>query len=152
MEKDEKAKVIIDYDKYQELLAKANLNEKAIKEIKDATYKEGLEFGNNEISRLDARYKKLCIKYSNLNSKIDRLTKESYNNGFAEGCRGVHSDVRYQKSCAIANLNSYFKSFPALSFCGIDIYANETFCKHIMSYVVEGFDCCLEEKKSMYED
>lgn len=45
MEKEEKAKVIIDYDKYQELLAKANLNEKVIQEIKDAAYKEGHDKG-----------------------------------------------------------------------------------------------------------
>ena len=37
MEKEEKAKVIVDYDRYQELLAKANLNEKDIQEIKDRT-------------------------------------------------------------------------------------------------------------------
>ena len=41
MEKEEKAKVILDYDKYQELLNKANLNEETIKEIKDAAYKAG---------------------------------------------------------------------------------------------------------------
>lgn len=152
MEKEENTKVILDYDKYQRLLAKANLNEKTIQEIKDAAYKEGLRFGSDEVSKLETRYRDLETKYFNLNNYIDELTKESYNRGFAEGCRSVHSDVRYQKSCAISNLNSCFKSFPALSFCGINIYANETFCKHIMSYVVEGFDCCLEEKKSIYGD
>lgn len=45
MENEEKAKVIIDYDKYQELLAKANLNEKAIQEIKDVAFKEGYDKG-----------------------------------------------------------------------------------------------------------
>lgn len=47
MEKEEKAKVIVDYDRYQELLAKANLNEKDIQEIKDAAYKEGYDKGYN---------------------------------------------------------------------------------------------------------
>lgn len=40
MENEEKAKVILDYDKYQELLAKANLNEKYIEDIKFELSKE----------------------------------------------------------------------------------------------------------------
>lgn len=47
MEKEEKAKVILDYDKYQELLNKANMNEETIKEIKDASFKEGYDKGYN---------------------------------------------------------------------------------------------------------
>lgn len=58
MENEEKAKVIIDYDKYQELLTKANLNEKDIQEIKDAAYKEGYDNGykiGNGICQLKVR-------------------------------------------------------------------------------------------------
>ena len=47
MEKEERAKVILDYDKYQELLTKANLIEETIKEIKDAAFKEGYDKGYN---------------------------------------------------------------------------------------------------------
>lgn len=47
MEKEEKAKVILDYDKYQELLAEANLNEKTIQEIKKAAFEKGYDKGYN---------------------------------------------------------------------------------------------------------
>lgn len=47
MENEEKAKVILDYDKYQELLNKENMNEETIKEIKDASFKEGYGKGYN---------------------------------------------------------------------------------------------------------
>lgn len=47
MEKEEKAKVILDYDNYQELLTKANLNKDAIQGIKDVAFKEGYDKGYN---------------------------------------------------------------------------------------------------------
>lgn len=53
MENEEKAKVILDYDKYQELLAKANLNEKTIQQIKNAAYKEGLSVYSRVIKILN---------------------------------------------------------------------------------------------------
>lgn len=45
MEKEEKVKVILDYDKYQELLTKVNLNKEAIEGIKNVAYKEGYNNG-----------------------------------------------------------------------------------------------------------
>lgn len=63
MENEEKAKVIIDCDKYQELLAKANLNENAIQEIKDVTFKEGYDKGYRLGYSL---YKNIMNAYLNL--------------------------------------------------------------------------------------
>ena len=58
MEKEEKAKVIIDYDKYQELLAKANLNKDAIQGIKNVAFKNGYDKGyrlGNSLCKLKVR-------------------------------------------------------------------------------------------------
>lgn len=146
MEKEEKEKVIIDYDKYQELLAKANLNEKAIKEIKDAAYKEGLDFGNKEISRLDARYKNLCTKYSNLNSEIDRLTKETYNEGHAAGLYIRKNLVGIVCRDTIEKLNICFGNCPASNLWLWDIYADETLRHEIISCVEKAFVRLLDLK------
>lgn len=47
MENKETPKVLIDLDKYQELLEKANLNDKTIQQFKDAAYNEGYKKGND---------------------------------------------------------------------------------------------------------
>lgn len=54
----ETPKVLIDLDKYQELLEKANLNDKTIQEYKDASYKEGYNKGykkGNDLCQLTVR-------------------------------------------------------------------------------------------------
>jgi hypothetical protein len=73
MENEEKAKVILDYDKYQELLAKANLNENAIQEIKDVAFKEGYDKGyrlGNSLCQLKLRQTYLGL-LKNLNGCFD---------------------------------------------------------------------------------
>jgi len=40
--------VLIDLENYQELLAKANLNDKTIQEFRDAAYKAGYDRGYRE--------------------------------------------------------------------------------------------------------
>lgn len=58
MENKEKPKVLIDLDKYQELLEKANLNDKTIKEYKDASYNAGYKKGymkGNDLCQLTVR-------------------------------------------------------------------------------------------------
>lgn len=47
MKIEEKPKVLIDLDKYQKLLEKANLNDKTIQQFKDAAYNEGYKKGYN---------------------------------------------------------------------------------------------------------
>lgn len=69
MENEEKAKVILDYDKYQELLAKANLNKDAIQGIKDVAFKEGYDKGyrlGNSLCQLKVRQTYLVL-LKNLN-------------------------------------------------------------------------------------
>lgn len=54
----ETPKVLIDLDKYQELLEKANLNDKTIQVYKDASYKEGYNKGykkGNDLCQLTVR-------------------------------------------------------------------------------------------------
>lgn len=58
MENKETPKVLIDLDKYQDLLAKANINDKNIQEYKDAYYKEGYNKGymkGNDLCQLAVR-------------------------------------------------------------------------------------------------
>lgn len=58
MKIEEKPKVLIDLDKYQELLEKANLNDKIIQEYKDVSYKEGYNKGymkGNDLCQLAVR-------------------------------------------------------------------------------------------------
>lgn len=58
MKIEEKPKVLIDLDKYQALLAKANLNDKTIQQFKDAAYNEGYKKGyykGNDLCQLAVR-------------------------------------------------------------------------------------------------
>lgn len=137
MEKEEKEKVIIDYDKYQELLAKANLNEKTIQEIKDAAYKEGLRFGSDEVSKLESRCRDLKTKYFNLTAKID----ESYKEGYSSGCY-IREDIIY-KVCRETKekLDICFEKNPVSSFLWFwDVYAGEIFRSEIRICVENAFE------------
>lgn len=58
MENKETPKVLIDLDKYQKLLEKANLNDKTIQQFKDAAYNEGYKKGyykGNDLCQLAVR-------------------------------------------------------------------------------------------------
>ena len=69
MENKEKPKVLIDLDKYKELLEKANLNDKTIQEYKDASYNAGYKKGymkGNDLCQLTVR--QAC---SRLQKKLD---------------------------------------------------------------------------------
>lgn len=58
MQNEEKPKVLIDLDKYQELLEKANMNDKTIQVYKDASYNEGYKKGykkGNDLCQLTVR-------------------------------------------------------------------------------------------------
>lgn len=65
MKIEEKPKVLIDLDKYQELLEKANLNEETIQEFKDAAYKDGYNKGyraGNDLCQLSVRQEYLKLQ------------------------------------------------------------------------------------------
>lgn len=58
MQNEETPKVLIDLDKYQKLLEKANLNDKTIQQFKDAAYNEGYKKGyykGNDLCQLAVR-------------------------------------------------------------------------------------------------
>lgn len=146
MENEEKEKVIIDYDKYQELLAKANLNEKTIQEIKDAAYKDGLRFGSDEVSKLETRYRDLKTQYFNLTHRID----ESYKEGYAAGCYIRENVVGKVCRETIEKLNICFGNCPASNLWLWDVYADETLRHEIRSCVEKAFVRLLDLKD--YED
>lgn len=114
MEKEER--VIVDYDKYQELLAKANLNEKYIEDIK------------SELSK----------KYENKIRDLENQSHKSFDEGLHAGISMSYSDVaRTIRKELLENLNSILEKVPALPFWSyITGEANSLFCSRLR----EGID------------
>lgn len=114
MEKEER--VIVDYDKYQELLAKANLNEKYIEDIK------------SELS------KKHEIEIRDLERQVHQAFKEGLNAGismsYSDAARTIRKDL-------LEYLDSILENVPALSFWSyVTGEANSLFCTRVR----EGID------------
>lgn len=114
MEKEER--VIVDYDKYQELLAKANLNEKYIEDIKS----------------------KLSKEYENKIRDFENQSHKSFEEGLNVGISLSHSEVaRTIRKELLENLDSILENVPALSFWSyITGEANSLFCSKLR----EGID------------
>lgn len=93
MEKEER--VIVDYDKYQELLAKANLNEKYIEDIKSELSKE----------------------YENKIRDFENQSHKSFEEGLHAGISMSYSDTaRTIRKELLENLDSILENVPALFF------------------------------------
>ena len=116
MENEEKAKVILDYDKYQELLAKANLNEKYIEDIKS----------------------KLSKEYENKIRDFENTSHKSFEEGLHAGISLSHGEAaRTIRKELLENLDSILENVPALSFWSyITGEANSLFCSRLR----EGID------------
>ena len=114
MEKEER--VIVDYDKYQELLAKANLNEKYIEDIKSELSKE----------------------YENKIRDFENRSHKSFEEGLQAGMTMTYSDTaRTIRKELLENLDSILENVPALSFWSyITGEANSLFCSRLR----EGID------------
>ena len=114
MEKEER--VIVDYDKYQELLAKANLNEKYIEDIK------------SELSK----------KYENKIRDLENQSHKSFDEGLHAGILMSYRDVaRTIRKELLENLDSILEKVPALPFWSyITGEANSLFCSRLR----EGID------------
>ena len=118
MEKEER--VIVDYDKYQELLAKANLNEKYIEDIK------------SELS------KKHEIEIRDLERQVHKAFKEGLDAGismsYSDAARTIRKDL-------LENLDSILEHVPALSFWSyVTGEANSLFCTRVRKGVDEAIN------------
>lgn len=114
MEKEEK--VIVDYDKYQELLAKANLNKKYIEDIKSELSKK------HEIEIRD----------------LERQVHQAFKEGLDAGISMSYSDTaRTIRKDLLQYLDSILENVPALSFWSyVTGEANSLFCTRVR----EGID------------
>lgn len=115
MEKEER--VIVDYDKYQELLAKANLNEKYIEDIKS----------------------KLSKEYENKIRDFENQSHKSFEEGLHAGISLSHSEAaRTIRKELLENLDSILENVPALSFWSyITGEANSLFCLRLREEIDE---------------
>lgn len=115
MEKEER--VIVDYDKYQELLAKANLNEKYIEDIKSELSKE----------------------YENKIRDFENQSQKSFEEGLHAGISMAYSDTaRTIRKELLKNLDSILENVPALSFWSyITGEANSRFCSSLREEIDE---------------
>lgn len=114
---EKKERVIVDYDKYQELLAKANLNEKYIEDIKSELSKE----------------------YENKIRDFENQTNKSFEAGLHAGISMTYSDTaRTIRKDLLENLDSILKNVPALSFWSyITGEANSLFCSRLREEIDE---------------
>lgn len=115
MEKEER--VIVDYDKYQELLAKANLNEKYIEDIKSELSKK------HEIEIRD----------------LENQSHKAFDEGLHAGISMSYSDTaRTIRKELLENLDSILENVPALSFWSyITGEANSLFCLRLREEIDE---------------
>lgn len=115
MENEER--VIVDYDKYQELLAKANLNEKYIEDIKSELSKE----------------------YENKIRDFENKSQKSFEEGLHAGISMTYSDTaRTIRKELLENLDSILENVPALSFWSyITGEANSLFCSRLREEIDE---------------
>lgn len=117
MENEEKAKVILDYDKYQELLNKANLNEKYIEDIKS----------------------KLSKEYENKIRDFENQSHKSFEEGLNAGISLSHCEAaRTIRKELLENLDFILENVPALSFWSyITGEANGLFCLRLREAIDE---------------
>lgn len=120
MEKEEKTKVIIDYDKYQELLAKANQHEKYIEDIKS----------------------KFSIKHENEIRDLERQIHQAFNEGLDAGISMSYSDTaRTIRKDLLEYLDSILENVPALSFWSyVTGEANSLFCTRVREGIDEAIN------------
>lgn len=111
MDKEEKKKVIVDYDEYQDLLTKANSNKKYIEDKES----ELLEKYNNKVR--------------NLESQSYRAFNEGLNAGISMSRIDVANELRKN---LLKSLDLILKDTPALSFWSfITGEANSLFSKRV---------------------
>lgn len=164
MEKEEKAKVIIDYDKYQELLKRVNDADKNILAVANNAYCKAKQEDAALIGILKEKIASLEKDKSDLNSALS-LQKGSYeslmhnckdimNRGRKEGYIDftfIYGHAIYRE--VMGSLDESLKTIPALSFWNYFTgKADRVFCDKIRtcvgSSITDAFFRILEQIKS----
>lgn len=111
MDKEEKKKVIIDYNEYQDLLTKANSNKKYIED----------------------KESELLEKYNNKVRNLESQSHRAFNEGLEAGISMTRIDVAKElRKNLLKSLDLILKDTPALSFWSyITGEANSLFCSRL---------------------
>lgn len=147
MEKEEKAKVILDYDKYQELLERARLSDLKARSIEHAAYDKVTKECEKCVNELRETIASLQRSNSNLRDNLSYLEDENVSlrgklikkmrESRLEGYREfawVNSDKVLGK--VMSSLDKSLKTIPALSFWNYFTgKADRVFCDKIRSCV-----------------
>jgi|GEM_PF-6957643 exonuclease VII small subunit len=147
MEKEEKAKVILDYDKYQELLERARLSDLKARSIEHAAYDKATKEYERCVNELREAIASLQRSNSNLRDNLSYLEDvnvslrgnqikdlcESRLEGYREFA-WVNGDKILDK--VMSSLDMSLKTIPALSFWNyFTDNADRVFCDKIRSCV-----------------
>lgn len=164
MENEEKAKVILDYDKYQELLERVRLSDLKARSIEEDAFdkvtKECEKHVNKlreKIASLEKDKSDLCSALSNLEGKYVSLKHDSFdmmNKSRFEGYidfTSKHGNNIYRE--VMDSLDESLKTIPALSFWNyFSGKADRVFCDKIRtcvgSSIKDAFFRILEQIKS----
>lgn len=147
MEKEEKAKVILDYDKYQELLERARFSDlkarsiehdaydKATKECEECVNKLRETIASLEKNNSNLHYYLSKLQDENVSLRVERIKdlRESRREGYREFAR-IHGDDVLDK--VMSSLDMSLNTIPALSFWNYFTgKADRVFCDKIRSSV-----------------
>lgn len=164
MENEAKAKVILDYDKYQELLERVRLSDlKALSILEDALdsvtkgYEKNVNKLREKIASLEKDNSDLCSALSNLKVSYESLKHDCVdmmNKSRFEGYidfTSKHGNNIYRE--VMDSLDKSLKTIPALSFWNYFTgKADRAFCDKIRTCVGSGitnaFSKILEQTKS----
>lgn len=164
MEKKEKAKVILDYDKYQELLKRVNDTDKKTLAVANKAYDKAKQEDaaligilREKIASLEKYKSDLCSALSNLEEKYVSLKHDSFdmmNKSRFEGYidfTSKHGNNIYRE--VMGSLDESLKTIPALSFWNYFTgKADRVFCDKIRtcvgSSITDAFFRILEQIKS----
>lgn len=164
MEKEEKAKVIIDYDKYQELLKRVNDADKNILDVANNGYCKANQENaaligklREKIASLEKDNSDLCSALSNLKVSYESLKHDCVdmmNGSRKEGYidfTSIYGHRIYRE--VMGSLDESLKTIPALSFWNyFSGKADRVFCDKIRtcvgSSIADAFFRILEQIKS----
>lgn len=152
MEKEEKAKVILDYDKYQELLERARFSDFKACSVEQEAYDKATKEYERCVNELRKKIASLQISNSNLRDNLSYLKdanvslrgklikelRESRREGYREFVR-INGDRVLGK--VMSSLDMSLKTIPALSFWNYFTgKADRVFCDKIRSSVCNSLD------------
>lgn len=164
MEKEEKAKVILDYDKYQELLKRLNEADSNTFEVAHKAYYRAVQENQKHINVLKERIahleiekgeyfsalSDLQIKYSSLKHDCVEIMNGCYKEGYID-FTSIYGNRIYRE--VMGSLDESLKTIPALSFWNyFSGKADRVFCDKIRtcvgSSIKDAFFRILEQIKS----